>query len=190
MDKPAGIVVYGASSVGIDSRYYDFAREVGREIAARGFRLVNGGGRAGLMGASIEGALDAGGEVTGVLPDFMIERGWNHPRLTEMLSTSSMHERKLTMARLSWGAIALPGGVGTLDELFEIITWRQLGLYEGNVVIANAFGFYDLLLDHLRHTDSEHFMRAADLWQVASTPAEAVAMAIERSVYSASGEKY
>lgn len=190
MDNSLGIVVYGASSAEIDSRYYDFAREVGREIARRGYRLVNGGGRAGLMGASIEGALEAGGEVTGVLPDFMIERGWNHPELHEMISTASMHERKATMARLSRGAIALPGGVGTLDELFEIITWRQLGLYKGNVVIANAFGFYDLLLEHLRYTDSEHFMRAADLWQVAVSPEEAVEMAIARSEFCLDGEKY
>ena len=190
MAESRGIVVYGASSSDIDSRYYDFARATGREIARRGYRLVNGGGRAGLMGASIEGALEAGGEVTGVLPDFMIERGWNHPRLTEMLSTASMHERKLTMARLSQGAIALPGGVGTLDELFEIITWRQLGLYDGNVVIANVSGFYDLLLEHLRHTDNEHFMRAHGLWQVATTPEEAVELAIARSGYCSTGEKY
>lgn len=190
MERPSGIVVYGASSSDIDSRYYDFAREVGREIALHGYRLVNGGGRAGLMGASIEGALEAGGEVTGVLPDFMIERGWNHPQLTEMLSTSSMHDRKSTMAQLSVGAIALPGSVGTLDELFEIITWRQLGLYKGNVVIANAYGFYDLLLAHLRHVDAEHFMCAGNLWQVASTPAEAVAMAINRCEYQSQGEKY
>lgn len=185
-----GIVVYGASSSDIDSRYCDFAREVGYEIARRGYRLVNGGGRAGLMGASIEGALEAGGKVTGVLPDFMIERGWNHPGLTEMLSTASMHERKLTMAQLSCGAIALPGGVGTLDELFEIITWRQLGLYGGNVVIANAFGFYDLLLEHLRYADREHFMRAGGLWQVAASPAEAVELATGGAAYRLSGDKY
>ncbi len=101
-----------------------------------------------------------------------------------------MHERKKTMADLSCGAIALPGGVGTLDELFEIITWRQLGLYEGNVVIANAYGFYDMLLAHLKHTDSERFMRAHGLWTVAETPEEAVrAVSADLTIYDI-GDKY
>lgn len=190
MEKSRGITVYGASSSDIDRRYMDFAYETGAEIARRGYRLVNGGGRAGLMGASTEGALDAGGEVTGVLPDFMIKRGWNHPRLSETVSAASMHERKLIMARRSEGAIALPGGVGTLDELFEIITWRQLGLYTGPVVIANVDGFYDLLLDHLHRADCERFMRGRGLWRVAFTPAEAVAMATGGECRFDSGEKY
>lgn len=185
-----GIVVYGASSSDIAQEYVDFARSVGREIARRGYTLINGGGRAGLMGASIEGALEAGGEVTGVLPDFMIERGWAHPGLTNMISTASMHERKLTMAESSVGAIALPGSVGTLDELFEILTWRQLGLYRGSVVIANVNGFYDLLLEHLRRTDALHFMRSSGLWTVATTPDGAVAAALEHHRAVTIGEKY
>lgn len=173
-----GIVVYGASSANIDARYFDFARELGAEIARRGCAVVNGGGRGGLMAASIEGCLDAGGEALGVLPGFMVERQWNHPALTETIVTDTMHERKLTMAQHSVGAIALPGGVGTMDEMFELITWRQLGLYKGNVVIANVDGFYDLLLDHLRRIDSLRFMRADGLWSVATTPAECVSLAL------------
>jgi uncharacterized protein (TIGR00730 family) len=130
------------------------------------------------MAAVIEGALEEGGETVGVLPRFMMERDWNHPQLSETITTESMHERKMTMANRSIGAIALPGGVGTLDELFEIITWRQLGLYKGNVVIANACGYYDLLLEHLRRSGEEHFMRTRGLWTVADTPAEAVRAAL------------
>ena len=177
-DCKPGIVVYCASSKNIDQKYFDFAREVGRQIARAGFAVVSGGGRGGLMAAVIDGALEAGGETVGVLPRFMMEREWNHPGLHETITTESMHERKMTMANRSVGAIALPGGVGTLDELFEIITWRQLGLYNGNVVIANAFGYFDLLLEFLRHSDDEHFMRAHGLWTVADTPEEAVKAAL------------
>ncbi len=185
-----GIVIYGASSSDVDQRYVEWAHAVGRVIALSGHTLISGGGRGGLMAAAIEGAIEAGGRTVGVLPGFMMERGWNHPGLDTTLTTESMHERKKTMADLSCGAIALPGGVGTLDELFEIITWRQLGLYEGNVVIANAYGFYDMLLAHLRHTDDEHFMRAHGLWTVADTPEDAVRAALDcRAVYDG-GEKY
>ena len=178
MSETKGIVVYCASSADIDPKYFEFARSVGREIARRGYTLVSGGGRGGLMAAAIDGALEEGGDTIGVLPDFMIERQWNHRRLGTTLTTSSMHERKKTMADLSCAAIALPGGVGTLDELFEIITWRQLGLYKGNVVIANAYGFYDLLLEHLQSTADKRFMRSDNLWTVATTPEDAVKKAV------------
>lgn len=185
-----GIVIYGASSCDIEPRYMEWARATGRAIARSGFTLVSGGGRGGLMAAAIDGAKEAGGRTVGVLPDFMMKRGWNHRGLDSTLITTSMHERKKTMADLSCGAIALPGGVGTLDELFEIITWRQLVLYEGNVVIANAYGFYDMLLAHLKHTDSERFMRAHGLWTVAETPEEAVrAVSADLTIYDI-GDKY
>lgn len=177
MEKRA-IAVYGASAPGIADCYFDFARRLGALIASRGLAVVNGGGRGGLMGATIDGALSAGGEVTGVLPRFMIEKGWDHPDLTTTIVTETMHERKMTMAELSTGAIALPGGVGTLDELFEIITWRQLGLYTGGVVIANVDGFYDRLLSQLDHATDLHFMRGRGLYRVAVTPEEALDMAL------------
>lgn len=176
-----GVVVYGASSREIDVRYLEAARRVGQELARRGVPVISGGGRGGIMQAVTEGALEEGGTAIGVLPDFMMERGWNHPGLTHTLTTGSMHERKATMAALSCAAIAMPGGVGTLDELFELLTWRQLSLYAGNVVICNVEGFYDRLLDHLAYTDSLNFMRAggpSKLWKVASTAEEAVEMAL------------
>jgi len=176
-----GIVVYGASSREIDECYLKEARQAGRLLARRGVPVISGGGRGGIMQAVTEGALEEGGIAIGVLPDFMMEREWNHPGLTYTLTTESMHERKATMATLSRAAIAMPGGVGTLDELFDIITWRQLSLYNGTVVICNVEGFYDRLLEHLEYVDSLNFMRAggpSKLWKVASSAEEAVDMAL------------
>lgn len=175
-----GIVVYCASAPDIDDVYFDFARKLGRLIAESGRPVINGGGRAGLMGAVTEGALSAGGEVIGVLPRFMVEKGWDHKGLSRRIITETMHERKSAMAEMSCGAIALPGGVGTMDELFEIITWRQLGLYSGSVVIANVAGFYDNLLAHLQGACDRHFMRGRGLWSVAETAEDALRQALER----------
>ena len=113
-----GIAVYCASSADIDKTYFATAREIGRGIALRGYDVVCGGGCMGLMAAVIDGALEAGGNAIGVLPRFMMERNWNHQGLSRTIVTESMHERKECMASLSCAAIALPGGVGTLDELF------------------------------------------------------------------------
>lgn len=174
------IAIYGASSAEIDPRFAADARLVGEHIARVGMGLLCGGGRQGLMAAAIDGALAAGGRATGVLPAFMIERGWQHPGLTETVSTDGMHARKERMLTHSRAVIALAGGVGTLEELLEAITWRQLGLWTGNIVILNTLGYYDPLLDMLRRTIDMRFMHPdhADLWAVASTPAEAVEMAL------------
>lgn len=177
MDDSAGVVcVYGASRSHIDDCYKAAARRLGALIAEQGHSLVCGGGRGGLMAEAIEGALDAGGKAVGVLPRFMVERGWQHPRLTEMICEETMHARKKRMAEMSFAAVAMPGGVGTLDELMEIITWRQLKLYTGEVVILNTAGFYDDLLAMLSRITREGFMRGdgTRLWRVASTPEEAV----------------
>lgn len=149
---------------------------MGRILAERHIRLINGAGHMGLMGACSDACLEAGGTVTGVIPHFMVEQGWHHRKLSQLIETPDMHTRKETMARLSDGIIALPGGVGTLEELLEIITWKQLGLYAKPIVILNIEGFFDPLLAMLQRAVSEHFMRPehAAIWQVASTPAEAV----------------
>lgn len=174
------IVVYGASSEQINPRYKEAAHRLGQLIAAGGAVLISGGGKAGIMKASIEGATEAGGVTIGVLPRFMVERDWQHPALSSMIVAESMHERKQTMAEMSTAAIACPGGCGTFDELMEIITWRQLNLYHGNVVILNTDGYYDPLLQMLQRTIDEGFMRGdhAGLWHVAATPEEAVALAL------------
>ena len=130
----------------------------------------------GLMATVSDAALDAGGKVTGVIPSFMVEQGWHHQQLSELRITDTMHERKQLMADLSEGVVALPGGCGTLEELLEIITWKQLGLYIHPIVILNTNGYFDALIKQLNHAVDEHFMRQQHkaIWQVASTPDEAV----------------
>lgn len=173
--RPDGIVVYCASSSNVEQCYLDAAKEMGEKIAKAGFTLVSGGGRMGLMAATIDGAFAAGGKATGVLPHFMIEKGWAHPGLTRCLDTPSMHARKQTMASLTVAAVALPGGIGTLDELCEIMTWRQLGLYHGEVVIVNTNGFFDPLLDMFNRMCRQGFMRGnVTPVSVVSTPDEAI----------------
>lgn len=145
-------------------------------IAEHGLTLITGAGKLGLMNTIENAALEAGGKVTGVIPSFMVREGWHHEGLTKLIETPSMHERKQTMANLSDGIIALPGGCGTMEELLEIITWKQLGLYVNPIVILNVDGFYDALLAQLEKAVEENFMRTihADIWKVASTPVEAM----------------
>lgn len=170
-----GVAVYCASSSQIPQVYLDTARELGRLLAENGYFVVCGGGYRGLMAEAIEGALDAGGRAVGVLPQFMIERGWAHPRLSEMLSTPSMHVRKQTMAAMSCAAIALPGGIGTLDELAEMMTWHQLKLFAGPVIIVNTNGFYDPLIAMFEQMKAQGFMRGNEIPAVVvGTPAEAL----------------
>ena len=172
------VCVYCASSTQIDEKYFRAAEELGTLIAQKGLRLITGAGRMGLMNTVQEAALAAGGKATGVIPTFMVKEGWHHTGLTELIETSSMHERKQMMANLSDGAIALPGGCGTFEELLEIITWKQLGLYLGPVIILNIDGYYDHLLAQLNRALEDKFMRDihAGIWQVATTPSEAVEM--------------
>ena len=178
MNTIQSVCVYSASSTKIADCYFRAARELGELLAHHGIRLVNGAGNLGLMRACADACLEAGGQVTGVIPRFMVEQGWQHPRLTELIETEDMHTRKQTMARLSDGVIALPGGCGTLEELLEIITWKQLGLYLTPNVVLNTEGFYKPLLQMLEHAAEEHFKRPAHLgiWKVASSPAEALGL--------------
>lgn len=175
------VTVYGASSSHIDEAYKQAAYRVGMEIARAGAVVVNGGGARGLMGATIDGAIAVGGHSVGVIPDFMAAKGWGHPGIGEMRVTDGMHPRKRLMADLATGVIALPGGIGTLDELMEIITWRQLGLYDGNIVILNTLGYYDPLLSMLDSAAEKGFMRkgvSRKLFHVTDRPDEAVRIAL------------
>ena len=170
------VCVYCASSTQIDEKYFRAAKELGTLIAQRGLRLITGAGNQGLMNAVEEAALAVGGKVTGIIPTFMMDEGWHHTGLTELIETSTIHERKQMMADLSDGVIALPGGCGTLEELLEIITWKQLGLYLNPIIILNVDGYYDHLLAQLEQAITENFMRDihGDIWRVATTPEEAV----------------
>lgn len=170
------VCVFCASSADINPRYLEAARELGNLLARCGWRCVNGGGAVGLMGAVTDGTLDAGGAVTGVIPKFMVDNGWCYDRLEDVIITADMHQRKHMMSEMADAVIALPGGVGTLEELLETLTWRQLGLVKVPVIILNTLGYYDNLLAMLQHAIDEGFMKTshAGLWQVANTPQEAV----------------
>ena len=180
------VCVYCASSTQIDEKYFRAAEELGRLIAQKGLRLITGAGNQGLMNAVEEGALATGGKVTGIIPTFMMEEGWHHAGLTELIETRTIHERKEMMAKLSDGVIALPGGCGTLEELLEIITWKQLGLYLNPIIILNIDGYYDHLLAQLRQAIDENFMRAihGDIWKVATTPDEAIDLMFTTPVWN------
>ena len=176
MNKIASVCVYSASSTKIDPVYFDTAYELGTLLGQQHIRLINGAGNMGLMSAVSDAVLAAGGEVTGVIPRFMVEQGWHHTGLTRLVEVESMHERKKMMADLSDAVIALPGGCGTLEELLEIITWKQLGLYLNPVVILNVKGYFDPLLAMLQRAVEENFMRTqhGSIWHVAKTVREAV----------------
>lgn len=175
------ICIYCASSGQVPAAYVEAARRLGQLVAWAGHTLVNGAGRTGLMGAASDAALEAGGEVVGVIPRFMVEQGWHHGGLTRLEVVADMHSRKARMASLADACIALPGGVGTLEELLEIITWKQLGLYLSPIVVLNTGGYFDALLAQLNRAVDERFMRTvhASIWQVADTPDEALRLAEE-----------
>lgn len=183
MNESKGITVYCASSATLDQIYHRDAAEVGTAIAAAGVPLVYGGGRSGLMGEVADAVLKAGGTAIGIIPRFMQERGWQHTGLSQLVVVHGMHTRKATMMNMARGIIALPGGIGTFEELFEAITWRQLGLFQGNIVILNTAGYYNAMLEMLENAINQGFMRPdhAKLYTVATSPAQAVALALTDS---------
>jgi hypothetical protein len=155
------IAVYCGSASPEDGRYIELARAVGQTLAARGIGVVYGGGRLGLMGALASGALDAGGEVIGIIPEAMVDREVANKACTELKVVPGMHERKLAFTQLSDGFLTLPGGVGTMDELWEAVSWAQLGYHAKPVGLLNAFGFYDGLLAFNKHMAKTGFVREA-----------------------------
>jgi uncharacterized protein (TIGR00730 family) len=155
------ICVFAGSSSGANEEYRMAAVELGGALAARGIELVYGGGCVGLMGVLADAALAGGGRVIGVIPHTLMAREVGHRGLTDLHVVDSMHERKAMMAELSDGFIALPGGFGTLEEMFEILTWAQLGLHTHPCGVLNVEGYFDSLLAFLDHSVSEAFVREA-----------------------------
>lgn len=192
MNQIHSVCVYSASSTKIASVYFEAAEKLGSLLAKQHIRLINGAGSIGLMRSVADAVLENGGEVTGVIPHFMVEQNWHHTGLTELIEVTSMHERKQKMANLSDGIIALPGGCGTLEELLEIITWKQLGLYLNPIIILNVNGFFGPLLEMLERAIEENFMRRqhGDIWKVARTPEEAVELLQTTPVWDASIRKF
>ncbi|KNZ32070.1 MAG: LOG family protein [Methylibium sp. NZG] len=167
------ICVYCGSRTGGSPAFAEAAHAIGAEIGRRGWRLVYGGGRAGLMGVVADAALAAGAEVVGVIPQSLMARELGHRGLTELHVVTTMHERKQMMAERSSAFIALPGGIGTFEELFEVWTWRQLGYHDQPLGLLNVEGYYDALLAFMQQTVSRGFVTAEQqaLLQVSNDPA-------------------
>ena len=166
------VCVYCGSAKGNNPVYADAAKALGRALVKHNLSLVYGGGHVGLMGIVADAVLEAGGEVTGVIPKALMDTEVGHERLTRLLVVKDMHERKALMAEHADGFIAMPGGIGTLEELFETLTWAQLGFHEKPIGLLNVAGFYDPLIEFLRHQTSQVFLRAEhkDLLLVETEP--------------------
>ncbi|HMZ47885.1 MAG TPA: TIGR00730 family Rossman fold protein [Flavobacteriales bacterium] len=163
------IAVFCGASSGHAAHWKALAAEVGRTLALNKFGIVYGGGHVGLMGVVADAAMKAGGEVIGVIPRFMEKSELAHQGVTELILVDTMHQRKQRMHELSDVVIALPGGFGTMDELFELLTWRQIGLHRQPIGLLNAHGFYDPLLDQVRLMRREGFLHGETDLIVADT---------------------
>jgi uncharacterized protein (TIGR00730 family) len=159
MNKIKTVCVYCGSGPGTNPRFVEAARALGKALAESGIRLVYGGGSIGLMGAVATSVLDHGGTVTGIIPDFLTIRENALKRVQEMIVTPDMHERKRLMFERSDAFVALPGGIGTLEELVEQLTWQQLGRHSKPVLLANIEGFWEPLLALLAHMRATQFIR-------------------------------
>ena len=176
------VAVYCGSSSGNQEIYTQQAQGMGRELARRGLTLVYGGGCVGLMGTIADAVLAEGGKVIGVIPGFLADKELAHKGCTELHVVETMHQRKLLMADLAEGFVAMPGGFGTLEELFEVLTWGQLGLHGKPVGLLNTHGFYDALLTLLDHMSGEAFLRQENRNQVLQN-ANAAALLDEMAAY-------
>lgn len=162
MTKIKSLCVYCGSSAKVDEDFKKLAADVGKMMADAGIRLVYGGGKAGLMGIIADAVMQNGGEVTGIIPSHIADREIQHKGLTELHVVDSMHVRKQMMVDLSDAFLVLPGGVGTLDETCEIMTWRQLGVHDKPIVVANIKGYWTPFLTMIDHIVSQGFMREDD----------------------------
>lgn len=157
------ITVYCASSPKVHAEYFEACKQLARGLAKKQHRISYGGGAIGLMGALADEILSHGGSIRGVIPDFMIEREWQHPEVKDMHIVDSMHERKARMLKNCDIAIALPGGCGTLEEFMEALTWKRLDIFHGELYLLNIRGYYDPLIEMLNNSVDEQFMDANTL---------------------------
>src|SRR5664280_277244 len=172
------VCIFASSSSRINKEYASAASGLGLLLATAGMDVVFGGGGIGLMGKLADAVLENGGRITGVIPSFMKDEGWDHSEVKEMILTPDMGERKKKMFALADAIIALPGGVGTLEELTEAITLKQLGLFRGPIIILNTLNFYKSLIDFLEHMVSGNFLRYEHkgMWEIAETIEEVIAL--------------
>jgi uncharacterized protein (TIGR00730 family) len=179
------VCIFASSSNRINNVYAEAASELGMLLARAGTEVVFGGGGIGLMGKLADTIIENKGIITGVIPSFMKDQGWDHSDVMEMIITDDMGERKKQMFAMADAIVALPGGVGTLEELTEAITLKQLGLYRGPIIILNTLNFYKSLIDFFDHMVAEYFLRHEhkSIWEVASTPAEVMALLDKRDTW-------
>lgn len=158
LTSPFSVCVYCGSRLGSQKEYSEAARRVGRAIGERGWRLVYGGGNVGLMGEVADATLAAGGQVVGVIPELLLNKEVGHRHLTELHVVRTMHERKQLMAEKANAFMAMPGGIGTLEEIFEVWTWRHIGYHDQPMGLLNTLGYYDPLLAFLKRGCDDGFM--------------------------------
>jgi uncharacterized protein (TIGR00730 family) len=172
--KIQALAIFCGSKNGNHSVYRAHAMELGKLLAAQGKTLIYGGGKNGLMGAAADSAMESGGTVRGVIPQILTEWEHQHENISELLVVEDMHVRKRTIYEMCDAAIILPGGFGTLDELFEILTWNQLSIHDKEIFIMNSEGFYDHLLAHLRHLTDNGFLYGElnEQFTVLNTPSD------------------
>ncbi|MBU4316872.1 MAG: TIGR00730 family Rossman fold protein [Proteobacteria bacterium] len=154
------ICVFCGSNPGANPRYVQTAKALGRVMAEKSLGLVYGGASVGMMGEIADAVLQAGGDVIGVIPKFLVDKEVSHEHLTDLRVVNSMHERKMLMADLSDGFIALPGGLGTIEEFFEVVTWAQLGMHGKPCGLLNVAGYFRMLVEFLEHAVQERLIRA------------------------------
>ena len=183
MSEKGKICVFGASSDRIENTYTEEAYELGKLMAQNGWGCVNGAGSAGLMRAVSDGVLDAGGTVIGVIPQFMVDNGWGYDKLTETVVTPDMHTRKEKMAKLADAFVVLPGGCGTIEEVMEMYTWRQLGIINKPIILLNTVGYWNPLVEMIDRSGKLGFMIHSHtrLWTLARSPKE-VLIKLEREL--------
>lgn len=181
------IAVYCGASLGAKPLYADAARALAGALVEHNIALVYGGGKVGLMGVIADEVLRLGGDVTGVIPRALLEREVGHTGLTRQFVVKDMHERKAMMSDLSDGFIAMPGGMGTLEELFEMVTWRQLGIHAKPIGLFNPDGFWDRLMDFVRHQHDDGFVRPQHVEMLrVSADADALVRQMQADAASAS----
>lgn len=170
------VCVFASSSSKIDNRYAKAAAELGTLFARAGMKIIYGGGGIGLMGVLADAVIENKGSITGVIPSFMNDEGWGHPHVKEMIVTSDMSERKKNMFTSADAVVALPGGIGTLEELSEAITLKQLGLFKGPVILLNTLDYYRHFIVFLDQMIKEKFLRIEHrgIWEIAETPREVI----------------
>lgn len=170
------VCVFASSSSRISNEYAIAASHLGLLLARETINVVFGGGGIGLMGKLADSVIENGGKITGVIPSFMKDEGWDHTNVKDMILTSDMGERKKKMFEMADAVVALPGGIGTLEELTEAITLKQLSLYDGPIIILNTLGFYNSLLEFLENMIDNQFLRLEHkgIWEIVNTPEEVI----------------